>query len=145
MKITVVPTDAAWEEYEKQAWQEADTEHYGQPLDWKSHKYTLIACDDKSDVEIAAPVGWLRMKIELGVCQIDALVVSKMARGQGVGTLLLKKAESVAHQLKAHKMFLQTGKTWDSVRFYQNNGYTISAELPNHFFHVDYVELIKFL
>lgn len=126
-------------EFNHKEWPLADIEHYGQILDWNVKKFNLVAYDNESII------GTLSFKIEVGVAYIGTLIVAKNMRGNGVGKKLMNETEEIAKSNSAHKLYLQTGKTWDSIPFYERLGYKITGELPNHYFHQDFVELTKFL
>ncbi len=55
------------------------------------------------------------------------------------------KAEELAKENGAHKIYLETGKDWNTIEFYEPLGYKVSAELPDHYSHVDFVQMTKFL
>jgi len=139
MKIVVINTPTSWTDFEKQEWPEVDKDHYGKALDW-SKKLFLIEGLEKDKM-----VGALRMEIEVGVAYVNAIIVSKNKRGKGIGMALMEKAEEIARKNGAHKIHLITGKTWGTVVFYKRLGYKVAAQLPNHHFHVDFVDMTKFL
>lgn len=56
----------------------------------------------------------------------------------------MEEVERIAKRHNAHKLYLQTGKDWESVPFYESLGYKITGELLNHYFHQTFVELTKF-
>ena len=128
-----------WTDFEKTAWEVADTEHYGQAINWDSTEYHLTAT--KNDQII----GSIRFTIRAGVAYIDALIVDPEFRGQGIATKLLQEMERIAREKKAHKIYVQTGKSWGTASLYQKQGYAVTSELPNHYVHVDFLELTKFL
>ena len=139
MTLTTSTTTTDWTEFEKREWAKADTEHYSQPLEWKTLSFLITAINDTQTI------GTLRLDIREGVAYIDAVIVSSEHRGQGIGKELMQEAEHVARENQAHKLYLQTGKNWGTLDFYQELGYKVTSELPNHYHHVDFVELTKFL
>lgn len=140
MQINVSPKGSKkLKEFNKREWPVADNEHYGQVLDWKEEHFVLEAVEQK------AIVGTLGFKIEVGVAYIGTLVVAHEKRGKGIGKSLLKKAEAIAKEKNVHKIYLVTGKGWDAEKFYTALGYSVTGELPNHYFHKDFIELTKFL
>jgi ribosomal protein S18 acetylase RimI-like enzyme len=126
-------------EFDRREWALANEEHYGRLLDWQKSKYILEATED------AEVVGALFLDIEMGVAHVLSLIVSHDRRGLGIGKALLQEAESVARQRNAHKIYLETGKTWDAVPFYEASGYRITGELLDHYLHEDFVEMTKVL
>ena len=140
MKITVTTGESKWSDFETKAWAKADTEHYGEPLDWVKKEFIITAKDENGK-----QIGASRMNIEVGVCFIETIIVDDSRRGMGIGKQLLQKAEQVATDNGAHKIYLKTGKAWEAVVFYEKQGYVVTAQLPNHYFHTDFVEMTKFL
>jgi ribosomal protein S18 acetylase RimI-like enzyme len=127
-------------EFSKREWPIANEEHhFGHDFQWKTENFNYVAYDG-NDV-----AGSLAMKVEVGVAYIETLIVGKDYRGKGVGKALIAKAEETAKEHKAHKIHLITGKTWSAVKFYESAGYKVTAELPNHYNHFDFVELTKFI
>lgn len=90
-------------------------------------------------------VGFLSCKLEAGVGYIGNLLVAKTDRRRGVGKTLLTTFEAFAKEKGIHKIFFYTGKTWEARVFYESFGYTVLAELPNHYLHHDFVLMNKFI
>lgn len=126
--------------FNKKKWPLANEEHYGKELNWKRKNFFLTVYDKNRLV-----LGTLSFKIEAGVAYIGTLLVAQKERGKGIGTKLVQKAENIAVKQKAHKIYLQTGKTWTSADFYRKLGYVSTGELPNHYDHQTFVEFTKFL
>lgn len=139
MKITVSTKSKKWTDFEKKEWKKADTEHYGKPLKWDKRAFKISA---REGLKL---IGILRMNVKEGVAFIDALIVAEEYRGKTVGEQLMQRAEQIALENKAHKIYLQTGKKWKSLPFYLKLGYKITSNLPNHYFHTDFVELTKYI
>jgi len=139
MTLTTSTTTPDWTEFEKNEWKQADTDHYGLPLEWKKLNFLIMAKEDDM------LIGTLRLDIREGVAYVDAIIVAAEHRGQGIGQQLMQEAERIARENHAHKLYLQTGKEWGTLDFYQSLGYEISSELPNHYHRVDFVEMTKFL
>lgn len=124
--------------FEKIQWRNADIEHYGQET-WKAKKFVFVA------KEKDAIAGFIEFEISAGVCHIETLLIARDKRRLGIGKSLMKKAEDMARKLKVHKIFLSTGKKWDSAKFYESLKYQIGATFPNHYGHQDFVQYVKFL
>ena len=60
-----------------------------------------------------------------GTLQIEILWVEKEYRKKGIGKALIKKIESIAHDLKLKKINLSTMECWNSLNFYKKLGYKI--------------------
>lgn len=126
--------------FSKQAWAEADQEHFGpqkNEFDFNKQKFSLTAVVDKKICGLA------KLQIKAGVCRVDELFVSIPYRRQGLGTKLIKATEKIARTKNCHKMTLTTGKAWESVPFYQTLGYQKVADFPNYYARHDFIELAK--
>lgn len=123
--------------FSEQQWPHANREHFGRDIEWitKNHVLELYENDDM--------VGALELKIEGGVAFISTLIVALEKQGKGIGKQLVKKAEEIANKSNAYKIYLVTGKDWESVKFYEALGYEITAQHPNHYFQKDFVEFTK--
>lgn len=125
--------------FNKKEWPSANLEHFGHNQDWNAKRYVLEAYDEQKIV------GILGFKTEAGVAYIGTMLVARNKRRKGIGRLLLEKVVEVAKRDNVHKIYLQTGKDWQSVKFYEKLGYKITGQLPNHYFHKDFIELTKFI
>jgi GNAT superfamily N-acetyltransferase len=134
MKVQIVKRRSkAIAAFNDREWPKADLEHYGAVEPWDENEFRIVASDKK---EI---LGTLHLTIKRGVCEINALIVSDAARGMGVGTTLMQKAEDLARSKNVHKIYLETGKGWKAEAFYQKIGYTVNTIMPNHYFGKDFV------
>jgi ribosomal protein S18 acetylase RimI-like enzyme len=141
MKIKVISkNNKQFKEFNKKEWRKANIENFGHSKDWNTKNQILGAYDDKNIL-----IGILGIKIEGGVGYIGTMLVAKKNRKKGIGKMLMNKAKEIAQKNKAHKIYLQTGKSWESVNFYKKLGYKITGYLPNHYFNVDFVELTLFI
>ncbi len=136
---TVEKIDPVTEEFQKAEWIPADLTHFGRKIDWEKENKVFTATED------GKLVGVLEFSIQAGVMHIEALIVKHDEYRRGIGKMLMQKAETLASQRRLHKIYLETGKTWDATKFYEALGYKVTGELPNHFEKQDYVEYTKFL
>lgn len=125
--------------FDKVEWKRYDIEHFGREIDWVTNVYYLIATEGK-DI-----VGTMELIIEAGIGTIKTLIISYTWQRKGVGRMMIKKAEEITKMHGGHKLFLVTGKSWKSVKFYEAHGFTKTGDLPNHFFKVDFIEMSKSL
>jgi len=140
MKIKISSKEnKAVKEFNKREWPKADLEHFGQNRNWNTKHYVLEAYDNQY------LVGTLGMKIEAGVTYIGTMLVAEDQRMKGIGKELMDKAKQITEQNKGHKIYLQTGINWSSINFYKKLGYKITAELKNHYFNQDFIELTLFI
>lgn len=134
-KSTLRETD----KFEDQTWEKYDMEHYGKPVGFAEKNFVFKA-ENKGKI-----VGSTYGHFECGVTTIYGLVVDKKYIHQGIGSKLLKEIEKWSKEIGAHKIILYTGKNWDSRKFYEAFGYETIAELPDHYFHTDFVLYSKFI
>ncbi|MEX2028521.1 MAG: GNAT family N-acetyltransferase [Candidatus Curtissbacteria bacterium] len=125
--------------FSDEEWKIADMEHFGRPSNWKTKKFTYKA------VEGGEVVGILMVEYEVGVLYIGDLLVSHKHRHKGIGKELMEKAEELAKELKAHKIYLETGKDWEAEKFYTALGFKPEGILKNHNMHADFVIYSKFI
>ena len=114
-------------------WHKVNHAHYGRRVEWNEQKFRFKATED------GKLVGLISGKHEAGVIYIHQVITAEVARGKGIGTLLIRKAEEFGKGLGAHKMWLVTGKEWSENEFYKKLGFTLEGTLPNHHFHKDFV------
>ena len=114
-------------------WQKIIDKHYGQGLPWWEKYYRYKAVED------GKLLGTIEGKVEPGCVNINALMTTASARGKGIGTKLIEKAEALGKKLGAHRTWLFTGKDWQSNGFYKKLGFRIAGELPDFFYHKDFV------
>jgi ribosomal protein S18 acetylase RimI-like enzyme len=126
-----------FKEFSKKEWANADVEHYGKALDWKTDKLSVEAYEGE---ELK---GTARIRIDEGVVYIETIIVAKDNRGNGLGKLLMSKVEEIARNKGAHKIYLDTGNGWSSVDFYKSSGYEITAELKDHYHRQDFIIMTK--
>lgn len=114
-------------------WNFLNQAHYGKEVEWQEKKFRFKATENG---EI---LGTIDGKYEAGVIYIGALIVVKKARGKGIGTMLIEKAEALGRKYGAHRTWLITGKYWGENIFYQKLGFKMIGELPDLHFHKDFV------
>lgn len=117
----------------------ADVEYFREEVDWTKEKIILRASEGKE------LTGVLECNIQAGVMNIESLIVKHAKHRQGIGTALVKKAEEIARKNGVHKIFLNTSKTENTMKFYQSLGFEKTGEHPNHHNHKDYAIFSKFL
>ncbi|OGJ15771.1 MAG: hypothetical protein A2632_02340 [Candidatus Pacebacteria bacterium RIFCSPHIGHO2_01_FULL_46_16] len=143
MQITVTQaTEKDTEAYEIQVWKPEDVVHYGREVSWQEWKPDFFIFKAEGDGKIVGVIGGHHIA---GVIFIERIVVSPIVRGKGIGRQLVERAERYARSIGAHKIYLNTGKTWESNNFYKSLGYEKTADLPKHYHKVDFVIYSKFL
>lgn len=139
MNITVDTNNPSWTQFEKDEWAKADKDHYGVVGEWDKKHFFLEA---KENGEV---VGTLRLELTAGVAYIDSFIVAKDKRGKGIGKALVRRAEEIAREYRAHKIHLNTGKDWEARKVYEKLGYEKAGNFPDHYYHIDFIEMHKFL
>lgn len=124
-------------DFSLKAWHAVDKAHYGKDVEWNEQKFYYMAEED------GHVLGTIRGKHESGVVYIGTIIVDEKARGRGIGTMLINKAEEFGKKLGAHQMWLITGKDWSENIFYKKLGFKITGTLPDFNFHKDFVIYTK--
>lgn len=132
-------TNKELKEFGEKEWSLVNIEHYGKNIDYQQKDFVFKATEN------GKIVGSIKFSHEAGVMTIDYLIVSHDKRGLGIGKNLMSKAEDEAKRIKAHKMYLVTGKGWEAEKFYQTLGYKQAGILKDHNFHEDFVAYEKFI
>lgn len=114
-------------------WRLLDHIHYGKKIDWIEKKFRFKA------VEGGKLVGTIDGKLELDVVYIGALITAENARGRGIGTALIKKAEEFGKKHGAHRTWLVTGRDWSENSFYKKLDFKLIGDIPDLYFHKDFV------
>lgn len=81
---------------------------------------------------------------EGGVMTILWLIVSPEYRKHGIGSILLDAACGIAINSGCHKIKLTTNSK-EAVNFYKKKGMIIEGVLKNHWWHMDFWSMGKFL
>lgn len=140
MKIVLQKkTTKKLKDFQEKEWNTADIYHYGKASNWKQKDLTVVA-KEKSEI-----VGVVNFRAEAGVIWIGAIIVAHSRHGQGIGKELMKKVEEIGKDHNIHKIYLVTGKGWDSVPFYKSLGFEEIADLPKHYLQHDFVVMTKFI
>jgi ribosomal protein S18 acetylase RimI-like enzyme len=124
-------------EWGDKEWYKADITHFGKHFDWDKKKFRFKA------EENGKIVGLISGDYKGAVLYIGTIITAEGERGKGIGTTLIKKAEEFGKKLGAHKTWLITGKGWSENTFYQKLGFKIISELPDFYFHKDFVIYTK--
>lgn len=122
--------------FSKREWDIADLEHFGRTTEDFEQKYIRIT--DKGKI-----IGLLHYSFWGGVMEIKTVIVSHLRRHEGVGVMMLEKAEEIAKKHKVHKMHLITGKKWQAIKLYRKRGFKKSNNLLDHYLHKDFIEMVK--
>lgn len=123
-------------------WISQDILHYGHEVSWDSWipKHFIIEVHDEKNI-----VGALTFTINQDVTLIEMLITAQNKRRIGIGTMLMDRMEEISKKNTVHKIYLQTGADWESVKFYESLGYKKTGDLPDHYLHKDYIEMTKFI
>ncbi len=100
-------------------------------------KETLVAFEGKK------PIGYADYSFTGGVCHLKDLLVSRSARGRGIGKTILEGVEKRALELDCHKIELSTSERHGNLGFYGKMGFEKVGELPDGKFHFTWFLLEK--
>jgi GNAT superfamily N-acetyltransferase len=132
-------TEDYLEGFYKEIWKNANIEYYGKQIDWSTTTRIIEAHDGD------ALVGVLELRVQVGVAYVFEVAVAFPHQSKGIGKVLMEKAEEIAREMKCHKIYLETGKTWGKTTFYEKLGYEQTGVFPKHFGGHDYIQYSKFL
>lgn len=120
-------------------WPSVDDAHFEnrELVDFDEQELTLIAEEGE---EIA---GYIKIRTEMGTCEIESLIVGSKFRNKGIATQLVLKAEELCKEMKLHKIFLETGVNWEAKKLYEKLGYEVVCVLKNHYANKDFVLMEK--
>ena len=118
-------------------WQEVNNIHFGPGIKWNTTEFAFKATEDNKNV------GLIFGKHESGTIYISNIIVTNKKRRQGIGTMLIKKAESFGKKFGDHKIWLISGKHYPEDPFFEKLGFKKEALLPNLFFHKDFIVYTK--
>jgi GNAT superfamily N-acetyltransferase len=127
--------DAFWQRYDRD-WR---SELWKFRVVWHEQTHDVVA---RADDEIG---GALRLRIAASLAHVEALYVVPDRRRQGIGRLLVSRAEEVANYYNCHKVSIQVFHDGDAQRFFAAAGYVVEAVIPQHTFKLDVALLRKFL
>jgi len=121
MKLTFLKNkNKKLSEFLKAEWKIANREHFGGSLDEDYWSFKNIRLKAEKDGKIVGGLGGHTMA---GVFYISELIVDHNKRGTGIGKELINKAEAYARKNKIHLIYLETGKGWGAVKFYEKLGF----------------------
>ena len=114
-------------------WHRVDLLHYGKDAIWNEQKFKFKATEE------GKLLGYILIKHEAGIIYVESIITAESARGRGIGTLLIKKAETLGKKLGAHRIWLVTGKDWPENAFYLKTGFKNIGVLPDLYYRKDFV------
>lgn len=136
IKITEVDKEAAME-FNEAEWDEVNDLHFGKGIRWNTTHFAFKAVED------GKTVGLIFGKHESGTIYVSNIIVAKDKRRQGIGTLLINRAEEFGREFKDHKIWLITGKDYPEDPFFAECGFKQETILPDLYFHKDFIVYVK--
>ncbi|MBT4360783.1 MAG: GNAT family N-acetyltransferase [Candidatus Marinimicrobia bacterium] len=88
-------------------------------------KFSIFVRDDENNI-----IGGLRATCFWNALHVELVWVSKESRGSGIGTKLMKEAETFAIE-HGYELSLLESASWQAKAFYEKMGYTLMATLPD--------------
>ncbi len=119
--------------WNKDEWHRVDLLHYGKDAVWNELKFKFKATEN------GKLLGYILAKHEAGVIYVESVITAESARGRGVGSMLIKKAEESGKALGAHRIWLVTGKDWPENAFYLKIGFKNIGILPDLYYRKDFI------
>ena len=92
----------------------------------KEINFSVFARDDDGNI-----AGGLRAMCFWNTLHIELLWVSEAARGTGIGSELLEKADQFAIEQRSELALLES-TSWQAKSFYEKHGYSVLATLPDY-------------
>lgn len=122
-------------------WPPVDDAHFEnrELVDFDEQELMLIAEDDDQIF------GYIKIRTEMGTCEIESLIVGSKFRNKGIATQLVLKVEELCKEMKFHKIFLETGIDWEARKLYEKLGYNVVCVLKNHYANKDFVMMEKMI
>lgn len=128
-------------QFKEAEWPSVDKSHFDNKelVDFDEQEITIIA-EENDEI-----MGYIKMRTEMGTCEIESLIVGSKFRNKGIATQLVLKVEEICKDMKLHKIFLETGTEWEAKKLYEKLGYEIVCELKKHYAGKDFLLMEKFL
>lgn len=124
-------------DFNESEWDKVNDIHIGKGIRWNTTPFHFKAVEDEKTV------GVIFGKHESGTVFVSNIIVAKEKRLQGIGRKLIEKAEEFAKSFEDHKLWLITGKDYPEDPFFAKVGFSKEADLPNLYFHRDFVIYVK--
>ncbi len=106
--------------FDEVEWKHHDIAHFGREVTWDTKTYYLKVQNG------SGILGTMELKVEAGVGHVKTLLVGHDKMRQGVGKVLMEKAEEITRTQNGHKLFLTTGKEWEALNFYEAIGFKVT-------------------
>lgn len=124
-------------EFNEDEWQMVNDVHFGKGVKWNTTPFQFKA---EENGKIA---GLIFGKHESGTIYISNIIVAKEKRMQGIGTMLIQKAEEFGRRSGDHKIWLISGENYPEDGFFKDLGFQNQALIPDLFFHKNFVIYTK--
>lgn len=124
-------------DFNEEEWKDVNEEHFGKGVVWNTTMFAYKAVQNDETLSL------LFGKHESGTIYVSNIIVRKDRRRQGIGTMLMQKAEEFGKTFGDHKIWLISGKHYSEDKFFESIGFSKEALLPNLFFHKDFIVYVK--
>lgn len=121
----------------EEEWNYINDIHFGKGVRWNTTEFRFKAVED------GKIVGLIYGKHESGTIYVSNIIVFKGKRRQGIGTLLIKRAEEFGKEFGDHKIWLISGAHYEEAPFFKALGFKEEAVLPDLYFHKDFIVYTK--
>jgi GNAT superfamily N-acetyltransferase len=102
------------------------TEYNASKANGDTPNYLVLIVRDKEQNVVGGLVG----ATYLGWLQVQAVWMSEALRGQGYGTILMRRAEEEAWRRRCPRVFLET-LSFQALPFYEKLGYTVASRIAD--------------
>lgn len=143
MKIILLKKSGKkFKEFKKHEWELIHPEHFGEKLDrgYWTYKNVNIKAEENGKI-----LGGLNGHYMAGVLYIAELIIAHDKRGTGVGKELISQVEKLARDNNVHLIYLETGKNWKAVKFYEKLGYKKKTLIKKFYSKKDFWLMTKYL
>jgi GNAT superfamily N-acetyltransferase len=136
IKISKVNKKKAMD-FNEDEWQRVNDLHFGKGVKWNTTPFQFKATEN------GKTVGLIFGKHESGTIYISNVIVAKAKRMQGIGTMLIKKAEDFGRKFGDHRIWLISGEHYPEDSFFKKLGFQNQAVIPDLFFRKSFIIYTK--
>ncbi|MHA1167769.1 MAG: GNAT family N-acetyltransferase [Candidatus Hodarchaeales archaeon] len=143
VEITFEPINGVVDDFMLKEWESSNMKNFGRVIAPEEFSSPLVLTAWTKDPREL--VGVAKCKIVGKTVRLHQLLVKEEYREKkGIGSLLLKKIETLCKQKQWHKIRLSTSDKHSNIDFYRKCGYEIEATLPNDAFGFKWFILAKY-
>ena len=115
--------------FNEEEWQFVNDSHFGKGVKWNTTPFQFKATENNKIV------GLIFGKHESGTIYVSNIIVAKEKRMQGIGTMLIQKAEEFGRKFGDHRIWLISGEHYPEDPFFKSLDFKNQAVVPDLYFH----------